>query len=438
METPIYQRPVELLQRLIRFDTTNLPGNEYDCVMYIKSLLDDAGVESTVVAKDPKRPNLIARIAGRGEAPPLLLYGHVDVVSTKNQPWTHPPFDGEIRDGYVWGRGALDMKGGVAMIVSAFLRAQVEETSLPGDVILTIVSDEEVDGIYGARFLAENHAGLFDGVRYALGEFGGYPVQLMGKEFYAITVGEKQTCSLRAVIRGEAGHASLPMRGGAMARLGVMLTALDQHRLPVRITPPVQQLIETLASNFDDPEATTLRKLLDPAHTDAVLDTLGPIGRNLDALLHNTVNATIVHGGSQINVIPSEIIVDLDGRMLPGVSPEELLREIRDVIGPDIDVQPVVYDPGPSHTDMGLFDTLARLLQEAEPGAVPIPWILTAVTDARFFSQIGIQTYGFLPMNIKGEANIWDTVHNADERVPTYAIEFGTNVIFESLQHFTE
>jgi acetylornithine deacetylase/succinyl-diaminopimelate desuccinylase-like protein len=181
-----------------------------------------------------------------------------------------------------------------------------------------------------------------------------------------------------------------------------------------------------------------MRRLLDPAHTDTVLDAFGSIGRYLDALLHNTVNATVLHGGSQINVIPSEIVIDLDGRMLPGVLPQEMIQEIHDVIGSDIDVQPVVYDPGPPQTNMGLFDTLAELLRESEPGAVPIPWMLTAVTDARFFSQIGIQTYGFLPMNLKGESDIWDTVHNVDERVPTYAIEFGANVIFQGLQRFTE
>jgi acetylornithine deacetylase/succinyl-diaminopimelate desuccinylase-like protein len=437
MAAPIYQHPVELLQRLIRFDTTNPPGNEYACVMYLKGLLDEAGIESTLVSKDPNRPCLIARIAGRGEAPPLMLYGHVDVVSTKGQPWTQDPFAGELIDGMVWGRGALDMKGGVAMMTSAFLRAHAEATNLPGDVILCVVPDEEVDGIWGARFLVEEHADLFAGVRHAIGEFGGYPVSYFGKRFYAITVGEKQTCSLIATVRGNAGHAALPHRGGAAAKLGRLLTALDQRRLPVHITPPIQKMIETIASHLNADEAASLRGLLDPALTDSILDRGMKDGRDFDALLHNTVNATVFRGGSQVNVAPSEITVEMDGRILPGMTTNDLIHEIYDVIGRDTaDIRINVFDPGPGDADMGLFDTLAGVLKEADPGAIPIPFVMCGVTDARFFCQIGIQTYGFLPMNLPDDMDIWGTVHNADEHVPAHAIEFGANAIYTALHRF--
>ncbi|MDQ6645494.1 MAG: M20/M25/M40 family metallo-hydrolase, partial [Chloroflexota bacterium] len=172
--TTIYQHPATLLQQLIRFDTTNPPGNEGECIHYLNSLLSDAGIQTTILAKDRARPNLVARLTGQGSASPLLLQGHVDVVTTEKQIWQHSPFAGHIEDGYIWGRGTLDMKGGVAMMVAAFLRAQAEGIQLPGDVLLTIVSDEEVGGEYGAKFLVENHAELFKGVRYALGEFGGF------------------------------------------------------------------------------------------------------------------------------------------------------------------------------------------------------------------------------------------------------------------------
>jgi acetylornithine deacetylase/succinyl-diaminopimelate desuccinylase-like protein len=438
MATPIYQRPVELLQNLIRFDTTNPPGNEYACVMYLKGLLDESGIESTIVAKDPNRPCLIARIAGRGSAPPLLLYGHVDVVSTRGQPWTHDPFAADLIDGMVWGRGTLDMKGGVAMMTSAFMRAHAEASHLPGDVILCIVPDEEVDGIWGARYLVEEHADLFEGVRYAIGEFGGYPVSFLGKRFYTVTVGEKQTCSLIATVHGSAGHAALPHRGGAAAKLGRMLTALDQRRLPVHITPPIRQMIETIASYLDADESAQLRGLLDPARTDAILDHGIPDGQNFDALLHNTVNATVFRGGSQVNVAPSEITVELDGRILPGMTTDDLISEIYDVIGRDTaDLRINVYDPGPGEADMGLFDMLSGVLRETDPDAIPVPFVMCGVTDARFFCQIGIQTYGFLPMNLPDGMDIWGTVHNADERVPAYAIEFGANTIHTALQRFT-
>ncbi len=330
------------------------------------------------------------------------------------------------------------MKGGVAMMTAAFLRAHAEGTSLPGDVILCIVPDEEMDGIYGARFLVEEHPGLFAGVRYAIGEFGGYPIYVGGRKFYTITVGEKQTCSLRATVRGPGGHASVPTRGGAAARLGEMLTALDRHRLPVHITPPVRLMIETIARELSPPEAAALLSLLDPAMTDAVLDSLDPmLGRGLEALLRHTVNATVFHGGSQLNVIPSEIVVDMDSRLLPGFAPEDMLRELQAIIGGAIDMQVMVYDPGPVEADMGLFGTLADILREADPAGIPIPYILSGVTDGRFFSRLGIQTYGFLPIDLPDGLDIWSTIHAADERIPVEALDFGAQAIFHALQRFS-
>lgn len=437
MSTPIYQRPIEMLQHLIRFDTTNPPGNEYACIMYIKSLLDEAGIESMVLAKDIDRPCLIARLTGRGDAPPLLMYGHVDVVSTKDQPWTRDPFGGELIDGEVWGRGALDMKGGVAMMTAAFLRAHAEGTSLPGDVILCIVPDEEVDGIWGARFLCEQHADVFEGVRYAIGEFGGYPVHYFGKRFYTVAVGEKQSCSLIAHVRGSARHGAIPQRGGAAGKLGKMLASLDTHRLPVHITPPIQQMIETIATHLEPPQRAQLLTLLDSTRTDAILDQLGESGQEFDALLHNTVNATVFSGGSQVNVTPSLIRVEMDARLLPGMSTDLLLREIYDVIGPDsAEISINMFDPGPGEADMGLFDILSDVLKQSDPTAVPIPSIMVGVTDARFFTHIGIQTYGFLPMNLPDDFDTWTLVHNADERVPASAIEFGANTLYQAIQRF--
>ncbi|MCA9993797.1 MAG: M20/M25/M40 family metallo-hydrolase, partial [Anaerolineales bacterium] len=197
-DSPIYERPAALLQQLIRFDTTNPPGNEAACVGYIDGLLRQAGIETTLLALDPNRPNLIARLPGRGEAPPLLLQGHVDVVTTAGQVWQQPPFAANLVDGYIWGRGAVDMKGGVAMMVSAFLRAAAENLDTAGDLILAIVSDEESGGIYGAKFLAQQHPEQFAGVQYAIGEFGGFTMYVGGQRFYPIMVTEKQICSLKA------------------------------------------------------------------------------------------------------------------------------------------------------------------------------------------------------------------------------------------------
>src|SRR6266568_4150158 len=186
----IYQRPAELLQQLIRFNTTNPPGNEAECITYIKDLLTEAGVQTSIIARDPARPNLLARFKGQGNASPLLLQGHVDVVTTENQRWQYPPFEGKEVDGYIWGRGALDMKGGVAMMLAAFLHAKAEGVSLPGDVVLAVLSDEEAGGNYGAKYLVEQHADVFQDVHYAISEFGSFPLYLGGRKFYPIQVAE--------------------------------------------------------------------------------------------------------------------------------------------------------------------------------------------------------------------------------------------------------
>jgi acetylornithine deacetylase/succinyl-diaminopimelate desuccinylase-like protein len=196
----IYERPVELLQNLIRFDTTNPPGKEAECIAYINELLKEAGFDTAFFAKDKNRPNLIARLKGQGKAAPLMLYGHVDVVPTVKQAWTYPPFEAKITDGFIWGRGALDMKGGIAMMLSAVLRAKAEGLIPTGDIVLVILCDEEAGSEYGARYLVENHPDQFAGIRYAIGEFGGYTAHVGTKKFYPIQIAEKQVCWIKATV----------------------------------------------------------------------------------------------------------------------------------------------------------------------------------------------------------------------------------------------
>lgn len=437
VDPTLYERPAELLQHLIRFDTTNPPGNEEACITFINDLLTQAGLQTTIVAADPARPNLIARLKGRGEAPPLLLQGHVDVVTTEKQTWQHPPFSGTIADGYVWGRGTLDMKGTVTMMICAMLRAQATGISLPGDIILAVLSDEEAGGIAGAQYLVKHHPQLFEGVRYALGELGGFTSYMAGHKFYPIQVLEKQMCWLRATLHGPGGHGSIPMRGGAMAKLGHMLERLNQHRLPVHITPIPQQMIETIAAALPDPIGPQIHHLLDATQTDSMLDHLGPHAALFDPILHNTVNATTVHGGEKVNVIPSEILVEMDGRLLPGFTPDDMLRELHALLGNEVEFTVVRYGEGRTQADMGLYETLANILREADPSGTPIPVLMPAVTDGRFFSQLGIQTYGFHPMNLPADLNFLQSLHAANERIPIEAMEFGTQAIYEVLRRYS-
>lgn len=428
--------PAELLQNLIRFDTTNPPGNEVECIKYIDKLLTEAGFQTTLLAKTANRPNLITRLKGQGTVPPLLLYGHVDVVTTANQNWTHPPFEGKVLDGWVWGRGALDMKAGVTMMLTAVLRAKAEDLTPAGDIVLAMLCDEEAFGDYGAKFLVENHAEHFQGIRYALGEFGGFTFYMGKRRFYPIQVAEKQICWIKACVRGEGGHGSMPVRGGAMAKLAQLLRRLEQRPLPVHITPVARDMIDTMASALSFPAGYVLRRLLNPRLTDSVLRLLGERGKVLEPLLRNTVNATIVRGGEKINVIPTEVVLEIDGRLLPGYAPEDMMAELHQVIGDEVELELVLYHPCPGEPDMGLFDTLASILQGTDPDSVPLPMLLPATSDAKFFSRLGIQTYGFTPMVLPEEFNFTQTIHAADERIPIEALDFGTEAVYEVLQRF--
>jgi acetylornithine deacetylase/succinyl-diaminopimelate desuccinylase-like protein len=433
---PIYERPAELLQNLIRFNTTNPPGNERPCIQYINGLLKEAGIKTNIVARTPGRPNLIARLKGEGKARPLLLYGHVDVVTTEGQKWTHPPFEGRIVDGYIWGRGALDMKGGVAMLLSAFLKAKTEKIPLPGDVLFAAVADEEAGDEFGVRYLVDKHPDLFKGVHYAFGEFGGFNLSMSGKRFYPIMVAEKQTCWMRATFQGPAGHGSMPIRGGAMAKLARALRLLDEHSLPVHVTPAVRLMIESLAKNLGGVTGLVVRQLLNPALTETILKVMGKQGSLFGPLLHNTISPTMLKASDKVNVIPGEVSLGLDGRLVPGGKPEEMIRELHALLGEDVQFEVFKAEPGPAAPDMGLFDTLGNVLSDLDPTAIPLPFVMSGVTDARFFSKLGIQTYGFTPLQLPENFSFISTIHAADERVPVAALDFGVRAIFSAMQKF--
>jgi acetylornithine deacetylase/succinyl-diaminopimelate desuccinylase-like protein len=432
----IYQRPAELLQNLIRFNTTNPPGNERQCIEYLNGLLKEVGIETTLVAKTPERPNLIARLKGDGKAPPLLLYGHVDVVTAQNQPWSHPPFDGLIQDGYIWGRGALDMKSGVAMLLAAFLQAKAQHLPLPGDVIFCAVADEEAGGDFGSNFLVNENPGLFKDVKYAFGEFGGFNMSMGGKTIYPIMVAEKQCCWMEAVFHGKGGHGSMPVQHQAMAKAARALRLIDEQRMPFHLTPAVQLMFTSIAHALGGVSGFAIRGLCNPILADTVLKIIGERGSLFAPLVHNTISPTILTASDKINVIPSRVSIGLDGRLLPGYTPSDMENELRAFLGTDFELEIKVFDPGPSSVDMGLFDMLSSVIRESDPRGIPIPYVLGGVTDARFFSKLGIQTYGFTPLKLPDDFSFVSTIHAADERVPVAALEFGVKTIISALQKF--
>jgi acetylornithine deacetylase/succinyl-diaminopimelate desuccinylase-like protein len=424
---------VEILQRLIRYDTSNPPGREAEAIAYLKGLFDRAGIATTLLARDAQRPNLIARLPGRGEAPPLLLEGHVDVVPVSGQQWSHPPFGAEIdEEGVLWGRGALDDKAAVAMMVAALLKAKGEGLQPPGDLLFAALADEEQSGACGARFLVEEHPEQFEGVRFGIGEGGGFAVHMGGAKFYPIMVAEKQHATLRVTLRGRAGHGSVPLRGGAMTKLAEVLRTLDRQRLPVHLLPVTERMIRTLSDALSFPQGAVLRRLLNPALTDRVLDLLGDNGTQLNPLLHNTVSPTRLKGSDAVNVIPGAVTLDLDGRLLPGFAPDDLVAELRALIGEGPEIELLAFEPGPPQAKMERYDLLAAIMREVDPAGTPVPHLLSGVTDARYFARLGISLYGFVPLDLP--PGLLDTVHAADERVPVAAVRQGTEVLYTVLQ----
>jgi acetylornithine deacetylase/succinyl-diaminopimelate desuccinylase-like protein len=420
--------PIEILCALVRFDTSNPPGRERECLEYVAGLLREAGIEPSFPARDSDRPNLVARLPGRGDAPPLLLYGHVDVVPANSSEWSHPPFAAEIVDGEIWGRGTLDMKGGVAMLISAVLRAARERLEPAGDLILALSPDEERGSNFGAKFLVEEHGALFAGVRYALSEFGGFTQWTGGRPLYPIQVAEKQRCLIRATVRGEGGHPSTVVRETAAAKLGRLLRTLEKKRLPVHVTPVVRTMVEGMASGLPAHERLALRPALVPALTDRLLDLFGKDGDALDPLLHNMATPTVIRGGASTNVIPTEFEIDLDGRVLPGHTPHDLVRELQTMAGRLASFELVEEEPAAkADPDLTLLPMLAEIIREREPAGTPFPMLLPGYTDARYFSKLGIQTYGFLPMRLPKHITT-ALIHAPDERIPAAAVEFGACV----------
>ncbi|MDX6414609.1 MAG: hypothetical protein QOH23_2019, partial [Gaiellaceae bacterium] len=251
-----------------------------------------------------------------------------------------------------------------------------------------------------------------------------------------IQLGEKQICWLKATVKGRGGHGAMIHRGGTMARLGRMLRDLDRGRMPIHITPIVRDMIEAIAAELPRPKRDLMLSLLKPAVADKVLPRLGPKMRPIETLLRNTVNATIVRGGEKVNVIPAQVDLELDGRLLPGFGPDDLIAELHDIVGNDIEIELVRHDAGPAEPDLTLFEPLGEILRELDPEGIPMPLLQGGVTDGRFFSQVGIQTYGFMPMKLPDDFPILEVVHAADERVPAAALEFGTEAVSSALERF--
>ncbi len=444
---PVQPDPVPLAQRLIRFDTTNPPGAEAECVSYVRDLLAAAGIESRLFAADPARPNLVARIPGRGQAPALVLHAHLDVVPTRGQRWSRPPFAGELVDGgpwgqELWGRGAVDMKGPLAMMLAAILRPRAEGTAPAGDVILAVVADEEAGSAVGARFLTRSHPELFAGAAYAIGEDGGASLLLDGQaRVHPIVVAEKRAVWLRTVLRGPEGHGSrVVAEDAAVRQLARLLGAIEDGGLDPVIIPAVDRMPAAVAGVVSGTHAAAIEAFRADVADSAPLAALAERdARYLRSVVRHTVNATIIHGGSATNVVPAEISVDLDARLLPGARQAgQLMDALRERSGlPGLEFEILVEgEPMPEPVLGPFYERLAGVLADADPAGVPVPMVTTASTDARLFPALGIASYGWAPLLLPSGAPHRDLLHSADERIPAQALRFGAERFAELLRDF--
>ncbi|MGV9778840.1 M20/M25/M40 family metallo-hydrolase [Streptosporangium sp. NPDC003464] len=417
----------ELCRDLIRIDSTNAGDNagpgEREAAEYVAGKLAEVGLEPRILESDSRRANVIARIEGEDPSrDALLLHGHLDVVPFDAGDWTHHPLGGEIADGCVWGRGAVDMKNMDAMILAVVRQRLSEGRRPPRDVVLAFTADEEAGGTYGAQWLAGEHKDLFEGCTEAIGEVGGFSVSLdEARRLYLIEAAEKGIAWMRLTASGRAGHGSMLNGENAVTELAEAVGRIGRYEWPVRLTQTVRTfLTETsraleLELDLDDAEATVAK--------------LGPLARMIGATLRNTANPTMLQGGYKANVIPQTAIAHVDGRFLPGYE-EEFFQTLDELLGPNVTREFVYHDIA---LETGFDGPLVRAMTDAllaeDPGALAVPYTLSGGTDLKAFSRLGMRGFGFAPLKLPADLDFSGMFHGVDERVPVDSLRFGVRVL---------
>jgi len=420
------QEVAGLASDLIRIDTTNMgddsgPG-ERRAAEHVAELLAEVGLEPTVLESRQNRASVVTRVEGADSSrPALLIHGHLDVVPFDAGDWRVHPLSGEVADGCVWGRGAVDMKDMDAMMLAVVRQRLREGRKPPRDIVLAFLADEEAGGNHGAGWLVDNHAGLFDGVTEAIGEVGGFSTVIGGQRLYLLQTAEKGMAWMRLLARGTAGHGSMINADNAVTEVAEAVARIGRHEWPVRLTPSVTAFLEAaceaLGVSFSQNE---------PA---SVLAKIGPIARMIGATLTNTANPTMLNAGYKVNVVPQSASAQIDGRFLPGHE-EEFFAEIDQLLGPNVRREFVNNSIAMETTfDGALCDAMTSALVETDPEGRVVPYCLSGGTDGKSFSRLGIRCFGFTPLRLPPDLDFSGLFHGVDERVPVDALEFGTRVL---------
>ncbi|MEQ6024406.1 M20/M25/M40 family metallo-hydrolase [Streptomyces salinarius] len=418
---------VDLCRELIRIDTSNYgdhsgPG-EREAAEYVAEKLAEVGLEPKIFESHPGRASTVARIEGEDPSrPALLIHGHTDVVPANADDWTHHPFSGEVADGCVWGRGAVDMKDMDAMTLAVVRDRLRSGRKPPRDIVLAFLADEEAGGTYGARHLVDNHPDLFEGVTEAISEVGGFSFTVNEqRRLYLIQTAEKGIHWMKLTVAGTAGHGSMIHRDNAITELSEAVARLGRHKFPVRVTKTTRAFLDELGD--------ALGTELDPEDMDGTIAKLGGIAKLIGATLSNTANPTQLGAGYKVNVIPGEATAHIDGRYLPGYE-EEFLADLDRILGPHVRREDVHANKAVETTfDGALVDAMQSALVAEDPAAKAIPYMLSGGTDAKSFDDLGIRGFGFAPLKLPPELDFAGMFHGVDERVPVEGLQFGVRVL---------
>ncbi|WP_193660868.1 M20/M25/M40 family metallo-hydrolase [Nocardioides kribbensis] len=416
---------VEICRDLIRMDTSNYgdaegPG-ERKAAEHVAALLDEVGISSRLYESEPGRTSVVAHWGGDGARDDaLLLHGHLDVVPAAAEDWQVDPFSGEVQDGYVWGRGAVDMKDFDAMLLSV-VRARARAGRVPSrPVVLCFTADEEAGGHKGAEVLVRDHREEFAGVTEAVGEVGGFSTTVRGRRMYLIEAAEKGMAWMRLTARGRAGHGSMLNTDNAVTRLSGAVARIGAHEWPVRLTPTMQVLLAAVG-DLAGVEAT-------PENAPRLIEEFGGAARMLGAVISNTTNPTMLGAGYKVNVIPTEATAHVDGRFLPGFE-DEFFATLAELTGEGVEIEFLSHQqPWETPYDGDLVDAMTRSLLAEDPDAVVAPYLMSGGTDAKHFRRLGMRSYGFAPLRLPDDLDFTALFHGVDERVPVDALEFGARV----------
>ncbi len=422
-----------IAQDLIRIDTTNFgegrSKGETEAAEYLGALLETLGLETTYIDAAERRTSVVARVAGSDPSlPALVVHGHTDVVPADPANWSVDPFGGEIRDGMLWGRGAVDMKNMDAMMIGALTDILADGGRPKRDLIIAFFSDEENGGVFGSHYLVDNNPELFAGATEAISEVGGYSVMLNGTRAYLLQTGEKALIWIKLTARGTAAHGSRVIHANAITRLAEAVVTLGRRDWPIHLTATTEQLVTELA-RIMEADVTKI------GPEELVLST-GTAAGFIQASLRTTTNPTLLKAGYKHNVIPDSAEALVDIRCLAGEE-ESVLAQVRELIGPHVELEVLHEDIGLENRFEGpLVDAMVGSLQKADPGAPVLPYLLSGGTDNKALSKLGITGYGFAPLQLPAELDFPALFHGVDERVPLDALVFGRRVLGDLLANY--